>query len=75
MADILWKYELRKEQVEYLLKALDTVQLRGEAQAISFLKMTTIFRSPLNAKEIEIEARAKEKEAAEKANLPVEEAS
>ena len=49
MSHLLWTYALTKEQVDYLLKVLDSVQVRGEASAASLLRMLQILRSPLNA--------------------------
>lgn len=51
----LFKYELNPQVVQYVLRALDAQQIRGEQQAKDLVAVKDLFRNPLNKEELEKE--------------------
>ena len=47
------KYEMTQDVVNYLLKALNKVQIVGVNQANDLITVTKLLQSPLNAEELE----------------------
>ena len=47
-----YKYELQEDVVNYLLRAVETLQIRGESAAVSMLQVMSKLRNPLNVEEI-----------------------
>ncbi len=50
------KYELNKDVVEYILNALNRVQIAGVQQAQSLIAVTEMLQNPLNKDDMEKEA-------------------
>jgi hypothetical protein len=50
-----YRYELTEDVVNYLLQAVNRVQISGVQQAQSLLQIVDILKSPLNADELEKE--------------------
>lgn len=48
-----YKYELTEEVVNYLLTAVNRVQISGVDQARSLLQVVEILKNPLNASDLE----------------------
>jgi len=48
----LFKYELEKEVVDYLLQALEGIQIRGEQAALSLIRVKSLLRNPINVDEV-----------------------
>ena len=51
--DKLLKYEMTNDLVNYLLKALNKVQIVGVNQANDLITVTKLLQSPLNAEDLE----------------------
>lgn len=50
-----YRYELTEDVVNYLLQAVNRVQISGVQQAQSLLQVVEILKNPLNADELEQE--------------------
>ena len=51
--DKLLKYEMTNDLVNYLLKALNKVQIVGVNQANDLITVTKLLQNPLNAEDLE----------------------
>lgn len=50
-----FKYELNQDVVNYILNALNRVQIAGVQQAQDLMEVVKLLQSPLNAEELEKE--------------------
>lgn len=55
MSEKLWKYELHPSVVEFLLFAVDKVQVSGVQGAQSIINATNVLRNPINLDELKPE--------------------
>lgn len=53
MNEKLYKYELSEEVVNYILNALNRVQIAGVQQAQSLLNVVTLLQSPVNQDDLD----------------------
>jgi len=64
---LLAKYELHATVVNYLRKAVNTQQIRGEGEATDLLKVLQVLDNPINKDEIiEVQKKEEKKEPKEK---------
>ena len=55
MPNQLYKYELNPAAVSYLIRAVNSQQVRGEQSAQDLMSVLNLLRSPLNTDELEKE--------------------
>ena len=55
MENQLYKYEFNSDVAEYLLRAVNAQQIRGEGQAKDLVAVLELLRNPLNKEDLEKE--------------------
>jgi len=55
MQNQLFKYEINPQVVQYLLRAVDAQQIRGEQQARDLVAVKELLNNPLNREDLEKE--------------------